>query len=154
MSQQELRKCLQVIFKLNYLTFLVSTKKIIHLRFVGWWWICPLWWTIVTYHFWLCLSDNCNNILVCNHVTRRPNWGSKQHNFSRRIYMKIEFSCQRREMLLSLTTNMTALTSSANQQFVNLLLHWGCLAPRFIICNLFFFFVLRSQKGGWGPRRS
>ena len=28
MSQQELKKCLQVIFKLNYLTFLVYTKKL------------------------------------------------------------------------------------------------------------------------------
>ena len=36
--------------------------------------------------------------------------------FSRRIYMKIEFSSQRREMLLFLTTNMAAVTSRANQQ--------------------------------------
>ena len=28
MSQQELKKCLRVIFKLNYLTFLVYTKKL------------------------------------------------------------------------------------------------------------------------------
>ena len=30
----------------------------------------------------------------------------------------MEFSSQRREMLLFLTTNMTAVTSLANQQFV------------------------------------
>ena len=35
--------------------------------------------------------------------------------FSRRIYMKIEFSFQTREMLLFLTTNMAAMTSRANQ---------------------------------------
>ena len=38
--------------------------------------------------------------------------------FSRRIYMKIEFSSQRREMLLFLTTNMAAVTSRANQQYL------------------------------------
>ena len=32
--------------------------------------------------------------------------------------MKIEFSSQRREMLLFLTTNMAAVTSPANQQLV------------------------------------
>ena len=32
--------------------------------------------------------------------------------------MKIEFSSQRREMLLLLTTNMAAVTSRANQQLV------------------------------------
>ena len=37
--------------------------------------------------------------------------------FSRRIYMKIEFSSQRREMLLFLSTNMAAMTSRVNQQF-------------------------------------
>ena len=37
--------------------------------------------------------------------------------FSRRIYMKIEFSSQRREMHLFLTINMAAVTSRANQQF-------------------------------------
>ena len=31
--------------------------------------------------------------------------------------MKMEFSSQRREMLLFLTTNMAAVTSRANQQF-------------------------------------
>ena len=35
---------------------------------------------------------------------------------TRRIYMKIEFSSQRREILLFLTTNMTTVTSRANQQ--------------------------------------
>ena len=42
--------------------------------------------------------------------------------FSQRIYMKIEFSSQRREMLLFLTTNMAAVTSRANQQLS--LLHY------------------------------
>ena len=37
--------------------------------------------------------------------------------FSQRIYMKIEFSSQRREMLLFLTTNIAAVTSRANQQY-------------------------------------
>ena len=36
--------------------------------------------------------------------------------FSQRIYVKIEFSSQRREMLLFFTTNMAAVTSRANQQ--------------------------------------
>ena len=35
--------------------------------------------------------------------------------FPRRIYMKMEFSSQRREMLLFLTANMAAVTSRANQ---------------------------------------
>ena len=38
--------------------------------------------------------------------------------FSRSIYMKIEFTSQRREMLLFLTTNTAAVTSPANQQCV------------------------------------
>ena len=33
--------------------------------------------------------------------------------------MKIEFSSQRREMLLFLTTNMAAVTSRANQQYAH-----------------------------------
>ena len=37
--------------------------------------------------------------------------------------MKIEFSCQRREMLLFLTTNMTALTSRANQHATSTEIH-------------------------------
>ena len=36
---------------------------------------------------------------------------------SRRIYMKMEFSSQRREMFLFLITNMAAVTSRANQQY-------------------------------------
>ena len=35
----------------------------------------------------------------------------------RRICMKIEFSSQRRETVLFLTTNMAAVTSRANQQY-------------------------------------
>ena len=34
--------------------------------------------------------------------------------------MKIEFSSQRREMLLFLTTNMAAVTSRASQQYMYL----------------------------------
>ena len=37
--------------------------------------------------------------------------------FSRRIYMKIEVTSQRREMLLFLTTKMAAVTSPANQNY-------------------------------------
>ena len=37
--------------------------------------------------------------------------------FSRRIYMKIEVTFQRREMLLFLKTKMAAVTSPANQKF-------------------------------------
>ena len=43
--------------------------------------------------------------------------GQYNRIFSRRIYMKIEFGSQRREMLLFLTTNMAAVTSRANQQY-------------------------------------
>ena len=39
----------------------------------------------------------------------------------RTIYVKIEFSSQRREMLLFLATNMAAVTSSANKQWCG----WG-----------------------------
>ena len=55
----------------------------------------------------------------CNHVVRQPFWASiHQKNFSwRRIYMKLEFSSQRKEMFLFLTTNMAAVTSRANQQY-------------------------------------
>ena len=42
--------------------------------------------------------------------------GQYNRIFSRRIYMKIGFSSQRKEMLLFLTTNMAAVTSCANQQ--------------------------------------
>ena len=42
----------------------------------------------------------------------------KKKNLSRRIYMKIEFGSQRREMLLFLTTYMAAVTSRANQQLL------------------------------------
>ena len=42
--------------------------------------------------------------------------------FSRRIYMKIEVTSQRREMLLFLTTKMAAVTSSTNQQYKGSLL--------------------------------
>ena len=41
---------------------------------------------------------------------------------SRNIYMKIELTSQRREMLLFLTTNMAAVKSRANQQFFFLFL--------------------------------
>ena len=41
--------------------------------------------------------------------------GQYNRIFSRKIYMKIAFSSQRREMLLFLTANMAAVTSRANQ---------------------------------------
>ena len=44
--------------------------------------------------------------------------GQYNRTFSRIIYMKIKFSSQRREMLLFLTTNMAAVTSRANQQYM------------------------------------
>ena len=37
--------------------------------------------------------------------------------FFRRIYMKMEFISQRREMFLFLTTNIAAMTSRANRQY-------------------------------------
>ena len=40
--------------------------------------------------------------------------GQNKRIFPRRIYMKIEFSSQRRKMLLFLTTNMAAVTSRPN----------------------------------------
>ena len=43
--------------------------------------------------------------------------GQNKRIFPWRICMKIVFSSQRREMLLFLTTNMAAVTSSANQQY-------------------------------------
>ena len=46
--------------------------------------------------------------------------------------MKIEFSSQRREMLLFLTTNMAAVTSRANQQY----LHSFCLVVTLLPCYL------------------
>ena len=43
--------------------------------------------------------------------------GQYNRIFSRRIYMKIEFSSQRGKMLLFLTTSIAAVTSPANQQY-------------------------------------
>ena len=43
--------------------------------------------------------------------------GQYNRIFFWRIYLKIELSYQRREMLLFLTTNMAAVTSRANQQY-------------------------------------
>ena len=51
-------------------------------------------------------------------------WFNVIEFFSRRIYMKIEFSSQRREMLLFLITNMAAVTSRANQQLTHWLIDW------------------------------
>ena len=41
---------------------------------------------------------------------------SKKELFSRRIYMKIEVTSQRRDMLLFLTAKMAAVTSPANRK--------------------------------------
>ena len=45
-------------------------------------------------------------------------WWSIQQIFFRRIYMKIEFSSQRREMLFVLDHQHTTMTSRANQQLL------------------------------------
>ena len=45
-------------------------------------------------------------------------WWSIQQIFFRRIYMKIEFSSQRREMLFVLDHQHTTVTSRANQQLL------------------------------------
>ena len=52
-------------------------------------------------------------------TTRQGGHVGGQYNiiFSRRIYIEIEFSSQRRKMLLFLTANMVALTSRVNQQY-------------------------------------
>ena len=42
---------------------------------------------------------------------------NKKELFSRSIYMKIEVTSRRREMLLFLTTKMAAVTSPANQKY-------------------------------------
>ena len=57
--------------------------------------------------------------------------GSQYHIiiFSRRVYMKIEFSSQMREMLWFLTTNMATVTSRADQQYAT------CISPiKHLIC--------------------
>ena len=64
--------------------------------------------------------------LVCNHVTRRHVGGQNKRLFPRRIYMNIEFSSQRREMILFLTTNMAAVTSRANHQLAKQK-PWTCI---------------------------
>ena len=55
----------------------------------------------------LLLNLSLVEFLACNHVTRWPCWwcvgGQYNTIFSRRIYMNIGFSSQRREMLLFLT---------------------------------------------------
>ena len=57
-------------------------------------------------------------------TTRQGGHIGGRHNriFSRRIYMKIEFSSQRREILLFLTTNMATVMSRPNQQFEHMAL--------------------------------
>ena len=62
--------------------------------------------------------------------------GQNKRIFPRRIYMKIEFSSQRREMLLFLTTTMAAVTSRANQQLCY-------LRPKYL--NLPFFWAAASS---------
>ena len=54
------------------------------------------WWSAL----WIFVACNLDLLfLVCNHVERRPCWRSIHRIFSRRIYIKIEFSSERREML-------------------------------------------------------
>ena len=61
-------------------------------------------------------------VLACSHVTRRPCWrcvgGQYNTLFFRRIYMKMEFSSQRREMLFVLDYQHTTVTARANQQLL------------------------------------
>ena len=78
-------------------------------------------------------TPNCNNLEKYHQISLSGPWsatyswfattrqgghvgGQNKRIFPRRMYMKIEFSSQRREMLLFLTTNMAAVTSRANQQ--------------------------------------
>ena len=69
---------------------------------------CPLRWIFFIFAlYWSGVPLYIYIFLACNHVTRRPCWWcvGGQYNiiFSRRIYMKIGFSFQRKEMLLFLT---------------------------------------------------
>ena len=63
-----------------------------------------------------------DEFLACSHLTRRPCWwcvgGQYNRVCFRRIYMKIEFSSQRREMLFVLDHQHTTVTSHANQQLL------------------------------------
>ena len=98
--------------------------------------------TLKSYHtiYMLCpgVSNKClyqelfySIFLVCNHVTRRPCWWSIQYEFlSRTIYLKVEVSSQRREMLLFLTTNMAAVKSRANQQLEEPIVTLATIGPR------------------------
>ena len=54
------------------------------------------------------------NSWFCNHVTGQPCKGQYNRIFSRRIYMKMEFSFQRREMLSFLTSNSCRLEKLIN----------------------------------------
>ena len=69
------------------------------------------------------IAEACCIFLVCNHVTRRPCWWSIQKKFFGKICIKIEIISQRRETLLFLTPNMVAVTSPANQQYLEK--HWS-----------------------------
>ena len=55
--------------------------------------------------------------LACNHVTRRPCWGTKQEKiFSQHLHDKrVQFPAE--ENALFLSPSMAAMTSAANQQF-------------------------------------
>ena len=59
------------------------------------------------------LTVSPKKFFVCNHVRRRPCEGVS----TKEIYMEIELSSHRREMLLFLTTNMAGVTSHANHQY-------------------------------------
>lgn len=48
----------------------------------------------------LCAEPTIIQFTVCNHVRRRPRWWSIQI-FFRRVYMRMEYNSQRREMLYS-----------------------------------------------------
>ena len=61
--------------------------------------------------------------------------GQRTGMFSRRIEMKIEFSSQRRGMLLFLSTNIAAMTSRANQQYGSSHLNVGIVKNGKIECD-------------------
>ena len=71
--------------------------------------------------------------------------GQNKRIFPWRIYMKIEFSSQRREMLLFLTTDMAAVTSRANQQFLKIFQKGAQFCQNSLKCRLWNSF--RSATG-------
>ena len=65
--------------------------------------------------------------------------------FSRRIYMKIEFSSQTREMLLFLTTNMAAMTSRACKPAIHMVISNIMSLIRDVFCAVLIHFSKGPQ---------